>query len=222
VPWLHQNYQRFCPSLTWQVAPRIRGVLARLAPGARVVDLGAGGRRLTPRTICVDVVPHANTVVCGDALRLPFQDRSLDTVIGTGLLEHVEGERAVLYEVARVLEPGELAHMELPFLQRYRDDPFDGRRFTVDVLARTMRRAGPEPLDSGFHIGPTLALVTLASYDAALWFQGRTKVMKAVSTTVCCACCVCLWPLKFLHRLLLHTRSARRLAFGVYCTARNP
>jgi SAM-dependent methyltransferase len=220
VPWTKDNYQRFFPSLTWQAAPQLEAVMKRAPPGALVVDLGAGGRQITPSTICVDFIPFKNTNVVGDAECLPFASNSIDLLIGTGLLEHVADERATLSEVSRVLKPGGLAHMEMPFLQQYHDDPIDCRRMTVDGLCRAMRRAGLEPVQSGVHIGPTVTMITLWSYYVALVLEGDNILLKALSTLAFLFFSIVLWPLKFLDRLLVGKRSAHRLAFGIYCTAR--
>lgn len=220
MPWGKTNYQRFFPSLTWQVRPQVGALVGARARGDRILDLGAGGRKLRDDVLCVDFVPFTGTDVVGDVQRLPFRNDSIDLIVGTGLLEHVEDERALLREVQRVLKPGGLAHMEAPFLQQYHDDPIDCRRVTVDGLARQMRRAGLTPVRQGVHIGPTVTLITLWTYYASLWFEGRNVVAKALSTAVFLFFSVLLWPAKFLDRFLVDKRSAHRLAFGVYCTAR--
>lgn len=220
MPWNEESYLRFFPPLTWQSDPQVESVARMAPPGARVVDLGAGGRRITPGTICVDFIPWAETDLVADVQRLPLREESVDVVFATGLLEHVEDDRAVIAEMARVLRPGGLAHVELPFLQQYHDDPIDCRRFTVSGLAREMERAGLQTVKSGFHIGPTVTMITLSAYYAALLFEGKSRAARAVSTGVFLAASTILYPLKYLDRWLLRKRSAHRLAFGVYCTAR--
>lgn len=220
MPWIETDYLRFFPSLTWQVDPRIRSVVAEGPEDAVTVDLGAGGRKITTKTICVDFVPFPNTSVVANVEALPFRDGSVDLVIGTGLLEHVEDDRRVLSEVVRVLRPGGRAHMEVPFLQQYHDDPIDCRRYSVPGLAREMERAGLEVLHTGVHIGPTVTIITHWAYYAALWLEGRSTIAKVASTLAFFAFSVLLWPAKFLDRFLIQKKSAHRLAFGVYCTAR--
>lgn len=222
MPWNEQSYLRYFPPLTWQSAPQVESVLRLVPPGARVIDLGAGGRRISSQTICVDFIPLRGTDLIADVQRLPLRDGVADLVVATGLLEHVEDERAVLHEIARVLRPGGYVHIELPFLQQYHEDPIDCRRFTVQGLERELRRVGLDPVRSGAHIGPTVTMITLATYYAALLFEGRSRAAKVVSTGVFLACSMVLWPLKFLDSLLVHKKSAHRLAFGVFCTARKP
>jgi SAM-dependent methyltransferase len=222
LPWVDQSYLRYFPTLTWQSDPQVAAVLRRVPSGARVIDLGSGGRRVSAGTICVDFIPFDGTDLVGDVQRLPVRDGVADLVLATGLIEHVEDDRAVLREIVRVLRPGGYAHIELPFLQQYHEDPIDCRRFTVQGLELELRRVGLEPVRSGSHIGPTVTLITLSAYYASLWFEGRSRVAKVVSTGVFFACSVLLWPLKFLDSLLIRKRSAHRLAFGVFCTAQKP
>lgn len=220
MPWHEESYLRFFPSLTRQSRPQVEAVLGKAPPGAVVVDLGAGGRRISPETVCVDFVPFPGTNLVADVQRLPFRDGSVDLIFATGLLEHVADDRAVTSEAWRVLRPGGLFHVELPFLQQYHDDPIDCRRYTVDGLARELQRFGFEPVGSGAHIGPTVTLITLATYYAALLFEGKSRASKAVSTGVFFLSSVLLYPFKYLDALLMNKRSAHRLAFGVYCTGR--
>ncbi|MFL6197039.1 MAG: methyltransferase domain-containing protein [Thermoanaerobaculia bacterium] len=220
MPWNEETYLRFFPSLTWQSNPQVESVLRRAPDGARILDLGAGGRQIAPGVLCVDFTPFPNTRLVADVHRLPVRAGTVDVLFATGLLEHVDDERAVIAEMVRVLRPGGLAHVELPFLQQFHEDPIDCRRLTVDGLAREMKRAGLEPVSSGFHIGPTVTILTLLAYYGAMLFEGESKASRAVSTGVFLLLSGLFYPFKFLDRWLIRKRTAHRLAFGVFCTAR--
>lgn len=57
--------------------------------------------------------------VRADAHRLPFADATVDWVLLVGVLEHVEDPDRVLAEARRVLKPGGLGYVAVPFLQMH-------------------------------------------------------------------------------------------------------
>jgi SAM-dependent methyltransferase len=107
-----------------------------LAPGVRVLDLGAGegyfsgvvGRfcedtlGVAPATIlsACDVTPEIYrypSVVCERLTtdgRLPYDDGTFDVVCSLEVLEHVEDQFAYSREVMRVLKPGGVAIISTP------------------------------------------------------------------------------------------------------------
>ncbi|HEV8114056.1 MAG TPA: class I SAM-dependent methyltransferase [Planctomycetota bacterium] len=218
MPYGPRGIYRLIPSLTWQCDEQVSRVLSRVGAGARIADLGAGGRKITPATICLDFTPGGGTDVVGDVQRLPFRDGSLDLVFATGLLEHVEDERRVIAEIARVLRKGGLVHVEVPFLEQYHEDPIDCRRLTVDGLDRGMRAAGFRTLQRGAHIGPTVTLLNTSARWWALWFSGTSRFSRALSFACFAGLSILFWPLRFLDRFLMRKPGAEGLAMGVYFT----
>jgi SAM-dependent methyltransferase len=89
---------------------------APLLGAGRVLDLGCGighsYRELSPRvSVGVDLDPDVlvgqdRETVRADMRRLPFPDRSFQSVISVQSIEHVPDPASVLSEVMRVLEPG--------------------------------------------------------------------------------------------------------------------
>jgi SAM-dependent methyltransferase len=61
-------------------------------------------------------VPSQMIDVWLDGHRLPFASESVDTVVSLNVLEHVASPDTVLSEMARVLRPGGVAIVNLPFL----------------------------------------------------------------------------------------------------------
>jgi SAM-dependent methyltransferase len=220
MPFGPRGIYRLIPRLSWQADEQVSQVLARVDPGARIVDLGAGGRKISPGTVCLDFLPQANTDVIGDVQRLPFRDASLDLVYATGLFEHVMDERAVIEEMHRVLKTGGLVHVEVPFLEQYHEDPIDCRRMTVQGLELAMARVGFETVRKGAHIGPTVTLLNTFARWMALWLEGDNVLCKVLSFGCYTLLATVLYPFKFLDWILIRKKNAHRLAMGVYYTGR--
>jgi SAM-dependent methyltransferase len=218
MPFGPRGIYKLVPRLSWQSDEQVSKVLARVAPGARIVDLGAGGRRISPATIALDFAPDHDTDVVGDVQRLPFRDASLDLVYATGLFEHVADERAVIAEMRRVLKTGGIVHVEVPFLEQYHEDPIDCRRLTVQGLELEMSAAGFETLGKGAHIGPTVTLLNAFARWCALWLEGDSLPARACSFGCYALLSTVLYPFKFLDWILIRKKNAHRLAMGVYYT----
>jgi SAM-dependent methyltransferase len=80
--------------------------------------------------------------VFGDAHCLPMRSESVDGVLLLNVLEHVRDADTVMNEAARILRPGGICFIEVPFLYPLHDRPFDFRRWTGNGLAQTAERAG--------------------------------------------------------------------------------
>jgi predicted SAM-dependent methyltransferase len=128
------------PTLTWQVRPQVEKLVRQLPAEARIIDLGAGGRRLAPNVTTVDFDAKVHSDLCADVTKTPFADGFFDLVMASGVLEHVADDEALMREMVRLARPGGLVHIELPFLQQYHDDPIDCRRLTEPGLVRVMRQ----------------------------------------------------------------------------------
>jgi SAM-dependent methyltransferase len=210
------------PTLTWQASPKIDVLVRSLPTDARIIDLGAGGRKLAPNVITMDIDPRVAADYHGDITHTAFPDESFDLVLATGVLEHVEDDHALLCEMIRLTKPGGLVYIEIPFLQQYHDDPIDCRRYTQPGLARFMKGFGLEPVANGTHIGPSVTILTLNAYWISMFFEGPSLLHKLVSNGVFLVASTLFWPFKFLDAYLIRKPSAHRLAFGVYCAARKP
>ncbi len=216
MPWfgVRKGIYRFLPGLTRVSDPVVERSLARLPAGARIADLGAGGRRLTPQTFTIDGFVGEGTDLTCDIHAVPLPDASFDAVFCTGTLEHVENPPVVLSEIRRLLAPGGLAHIEVPFLQPYHADPADYWRWTLPGLELLCTRAGFEKIESGAHIGPASALNWVMN-ELALSVAGRGRV----GTALALGLRVAGFPLLALDRF---ARGAAGAAAGVYFVGRRP
>jgi SAM-dependent methyltransferase len=122
------------------------------APGARVLDAGAGEapyRELFAHTRYVtcdwEHSPHPGgrqADIVAPLNRLPLDSGSFDAVLNTQVLEHVADPKAVLAELSRVLVQGGTLWMSVPFVGELHEEPFDFYRYTSHGLRWLLGEAG--------------------------------------------------------------------------------
>jgi len=86
----------------------------------------------------------------GDVCDLPFEDASLDLVLATDIIEHVEDDKIALSEIARVLAPGGRTVITVPAFQSLwglQDEvSHHKRRYRLPVLRNAIKSAGLHPV----------------------------------------------------------------------------
>jgi SAM-dependent methyltransferase len=112
--------------------------------------------------------------VFADGALLPIADASIDTVLLLEVLEHVRDASAVLASIARVLKPGGVLLLSVPFLYPLHDAPHDYRRYTAPGLADAIRRAGldpasPTPRNGGCESAALLGAIACAEAALDAW-----------------------------------------------------
>ena len=148
--------------------------MAQIAQQHLVVDLGGRHRFhkhlglfrdvfASVHYYCLDILPAPDMDVVGNLLQLPFAAEVADGVICNSVLEHVYEPQLAVREIYRVLKPGGVAFLYVPFLYPYhggQGEP-DCYRFTRDGLLYMFRGFSEmrlQPVDS--YIGTTLRFLT--------------------------------------------------------------
>ncbi len=186
-----------------------------LKPGARVLDVGAGGRRITPDVLTCDAVPAPGVDTVGDIHQLPMADNTFDCVFCTGTLEHVRDPRQAMQEIFRVTKSGGLVHIDVPFIQGYHADPTDYWRFTIDGLRLLCQ--GFDEIEAGTYIGPSCAL----TWVMREWADSCTS-NRYLSNALLIPTAVVTAPLRYLDYVLLHSKRSHRVASAVFFRGRKP
>jgi len=141
--------------MTWQVR-RDFEAMSPVGP-ARVLDLGCGSKpyqHYFPHAtayvgIDLPVERSANKLekcadIYADLASLPVENETFDVLICTQVLEHVPDPVRVLTEANRVLRPGGLAVVTVPFLSAEHEEPDDFYSFTSFGIREVFHRAGFE------------------------------------------------------------------------------
>lgn len=117
---------------------------------------------------------QAEVIIAPDG-RLPLGDSSIDFVLSSQVLEHVERPENYLSECWRVLRPGGRVVLSTHGLMVYHRDPVDYWRWTGDGLKKVVGDAGfhVDSLDGVMGLAPTgiqlFQDATLAGLPRVLW-----------------------------------------------------
>ena len=76
------------------------------APEGRRLNLGSGNKRFQAKIFNVDLFSDKEIDIQGDLLQLPIKNGSIETVVCTGVLEHVSDPVRAVNEIHNVLKPG--------------------------------------------------------------------------------------------------------------------
>ena len=156
----------------WHITKFVGEVAERLPPGIRLLDAGAGEcayKRFFPhcRYVAMDLAigemawNYANLDSFARLDRLPLADGSVDAILCTQVLEHVERPRETVAELHRVLKRGGTLFLTAPMAQAEHQAPYDFFRYTSFGLRAVCRGAGFERVE----IAPFGGLPTRLAYE---------------------------------------------------------
>jgi len=152
--WVDLQWSVLVRSLK-QVAPRARG---------RLLDVGCGNkpyeeyfRPYVSEYLGIEHEATFETTFAGngarradilyDGVKLPFPDRSFDTVLNVQVLEHTPNPGRLVGEMSRVLKDDGLLILIAPFQFRLHEQPHDYFRYSSHGLRHLCEEAGMEVLE---------------------------------------------------------------------------
>jgi SAM-dependent methyltransferase len=152
------------------------------APGGVRLNIGSGSRRFDPQAFNLDLFAGQNVDIQGDALHLPIKTEAVESIICTGVLEHIADPHKALSEIYRVLKFGGRIFIETPFMQTVHASPQDFYRWTPDGLRQIL---------SAFKIaeievvaGPASALAWQFQETMAMLFSMNNEVLYKIGLRV--------------------------------------
>lgn len=126
----------------------IKRFASTVPPGSRVLEFGSGkevnGRytysaaRYFPHCdfFMTDIVPDFGHPVVD--ITAPGFDSEFDVAIASSVLEHVYDFDAAVVGLLKVLRPGGVARIRVPFIFPLHDEPYDYWRFTEHALRKML------------------------------------------------------------------------------------
>jgi SAM-dependent methyltransferase len=162
---------------------------ALLPPRSTIFDIGSKGARgsyefgpppADAKIVCVDLFAGPGVDLVADAHNMHMvPSNSVDCVVTMSTLEHVRCPHKVVSEIYRILKPGGLVYVNVPFVFPFHGDPDDFYRFScngVIVLCERFKR-----LESGFNRGPASTMHHMLVHFLAMLFCFNSRTLYGIN-----------------------------------------
>jgi len=216
----HMRKWFIAPHPTWQSKMSRNRVLQFLhneqvrSPGGLRLNVGSGPRRFDIKTLNLDLLAGEEVDIQGDLLHLPMKDESVDTIVCTGVLEHVSDPHQAVEEIYRALKLEGRVFLETPFMQTVHASPKDFCRWTPDGIRQLIRTF--DVIEFDVVAGPASALAWQFQETMAMLFSLNSNVLYKIGLRVFGWLAV---PLSWLDILLERNPMAWHAASGYALTA---
>lgn len=158
----------------------------------RCVDIGAGiapyQKLISPHTTEYIITDYADTrksmfahengtFVQADAMNLPFENATMDTVLLTQVLEHIIDPKKALVEAWRILHEEGVLILSVPFIYQAHAEPYDFWRFSEYGLRNLISDQGFEIAE--FHYQGYIGTTLISILNGFLWqVSSQYKVLR--------------------------------------------
>jgi SAM-dependent methyltransferase len=215
-PSTNYLYRRIspCPYELLPPTPLIFDIGSKEAKGSYAFGKPPAGAKV----VCVDIAPGDGVDLVADAHDLHMVETgSVDLVVTVSVLEHVRYPHRVVAEIFRILKPGGIVYVNVPFVFPFHADPDDFWRFSykgIVILCEQFER-----IDSGFNRGPASTMHHLLVHFLAMLFSFNSRTLYGINLDLF------RWLLfwvKYLDSFLAKYQMAYVIHAGSYFIGRKP
>jgi SAM-dependent methyltransferase len=226
--WLRRVYRSLPdpPSTNFEhiaVAPSPYDLLPR---NPVIYDVGSkraragyfGGPPAGASVTCIDIEPGPGVDIVADAQSMPqIPSASADCVLIVSVLQHLPSPQRAVDEAFRVLRPGGIVYVNVPFIFVYHRDPEDFNRFSVPGLEALCSRF--ERIASGSVRGPASTFCDLLIRFLGILLSFNSNALYAV--VVYCGKWTLFW-IKYLDIVIARYPTAYIMAGSPHFIGRKP
>lgn len=195
------------------VKKTLSDLLTSLPEDALGLNIGAGKSNLDPRILNLEIKDGQGIDIVGSVEDIPAKDSSFDFVITQEVLEHVESPLKGIKEIHRVLKPGGLAYIQLPFIIGFHPCPNDYWRFSHEGMRALADSSGLDVIELDMSVGPAVGFyrILVEFFAVLISFNIYSIYMSAKLSAS-----LFFYPIKWLDPLLSKSPQARRIAGGYF------
>jgi SAM-dependent methyltransferase len=197
-----------------------------LPPNSVIYDIGAKHARAGyfgdppsgATVICTDIQPGPGIDIVADAQHMPqIPSGSADCVFLVSVLQYVPLPQKAIDEAFRILRPGGIIFVNLPFIWFYDPDPIDFNRLSVPGLELLCSQF--ERITSGSRRGPASTFCDLLIRFIGILFSFNSDAL--YTAVVYCAKWSLFW-IKYLDIVIAHYSMAYLMFSSPHFLGRKP
>ena len=212
------------PSMKYNLKQLKHNPYEMLPKNAVVLDVGSksaeGNYAFAKKTddarmISLDIEAVSGIDIQADANFIPIKSNSVDCVMSLSVLECIPHPERVMKEMLRILKPGGLVYIDVPFVLYYSPDPVDYYRFSVDgirVLCEDF-----EEIQAGFNRGPASTMCCMTVHYLAILVSFNSTHIYRITRDLFIY--LLFWT-KYLDIILGRMKHARIIHSGVFFLGR--
>ena len=202
-----------------KVKNAIASIFERVPEDYDGLNIGAGLSKVHPKIKTLEIEAGEGIDYVGSVEALPLDDNSLDLVVTQEVLEHVENPFKAMTEIARVLRPGAIAYIQMPFTIGYHGCPNDYWRFTHQGMEQLAKIANLEVEEIGKSVGPAVGFYRiLVEFFAGLFSTPLHILYKPLKL----GASILFYPIKWLDPLMRLSKESHRIPGGYFMICRKP
>lgn len=178
-------------------------------PNGIRLNVGSGNRVFNSDVLNLDLSLSNKIDIQADLLNLPIKDKSIDTIVCTGVLEHVSDPSVAVDEIYRALKNNGKVFLEAPFIQTVHAAPDDYSRWTPEGLKRLLCAFDISRIN--VVAGPASALAWQFQETMAMAFSFNKQILYKIGLRIFGLMAI---PISWLDILLEKNAMAWRAASG--------
>jgi SAM-dependent methyltransferase len=187
------------------------------SPNGMRLNVGSGTKRFDLKIYNLDLLFVGEMDIQADLLNFPIKDESVDTIVCTGVLEHVSDPNKAVNEIYKALKFGGRVFLEAPFMQTIHAAPRDFSRWTPEGLQSLMCSFDIKNIN--IVAGPGSALAWQFQETMAMLFSFNSETLHKIGLRIFGWIA---FPLSWLDILLERNPMAWRAASGYSLVAVKP
>jgi len=214
------------PSTNFAYCPVKPSPYDLLPPNPIIYDIGSkdaragyfGSPPAGAKIFCTDIEPRAGVDIVADAQSMPqIPSGSADCVFLVSVLQHIPSPQKAIEEAFRILRPGGIIYVNVPFIWFYATDPVDFYRFSLTGLEFLCSQF--QHIASGSQRGPASTFCDLLIRFLAILFSFNSNAL--YTANVYCGKWTLFW-IKYLDILIARYSMGYLMWGSPYFLGRKP